>query len=119
LRSNFRSLRKSVFSFSHSPLITLTPSSIVGKGAYVSVHRGIHIPTGDVALKIINLDTPDDDVEDIQREVALLSQLRGSGNDITKYYGCYLDGPRVWIVMDFASGGSVQTLMKATKANVI
>lgn len=85
------------------------------------MHRGIHIPTGDVvALKIINLDTPDDDVEDIQREVALLSQLRGPGtNNITKYYGCYLDGPRVWIVMDFASGGSVRTLMKATKSNII
>lgn len=94
---------------------------IVGKGAYGSVHRGIHIPTGDVvALKIINLDTADDDVEDIQREVALLSQLRGPGtNNITKYYGCHLDGPRVWIVMDFASGGSVRTLMKATKANVV
>ncbi|KAF8520023.1 Pkinase-domain-containing protein [Hysterangium stoloniferum] len=94
---------------------------VVGKGAYGSVHRGIHIPTGDVvALKIINLDTADDDVADIQREVALLSQLRGPGtNNITKYYGCYLDGPRVWIVMDFASGGSVRTLMKATKGNVI
>ncbi|KAF8581957.1 kinase-like protein [Ramaria rubella] len=94
---------------------------IVGKGAYGSVHRGIRIATGEVvALKIINLDTPDDDVEDIQREVALLSQLRGPGaNNVTKYYGCYLDGPRVWIVMDFASGGSVRTLMKATKANVV
>jgi serine/threonine protein kinase len=85
------------------------------------VHRGIDILTGEVvALKIINLDTPDDDVEDIQREVALLSQLRGPGtNNITKYYGCYLDGPHVWIVMDFASGGSVRTLMKSTKANII
>ncbi|GJJ15018.1 hypothetical protein Clacol_009291 [Clathrus columnatus] len=94
---------------------------IVGKGAYGAVYRGIHIPTGDiVALKIINLDTPDDDVEDIQREVALLSQLRGPGtNNVTKYYGCYLDGPHVWIVMDYASGGSVRTLMKATKGNVI
>lgn len=85
------------------------------------MHRGIHIPTGEVvALKIINLDTPDDDVGDIQREVALLSQLSGPGtNNITKYYGCYLDGPRVWIVMDYASGGSVRTLMRATKGNII
>ncbi|KAL6305032.1 hypothetical protein BKA93DRAFT_825363 [Sparassis latifolia] len=87
----------------------------IGKGAYGSVHKGIHIPTGNVvALKIINLDTEDDDVGDIQREVALLTQLRDAPN-ITQYYGCYLDGPRVWIVMEYAQGGSVRTLMKASK----
>ncbi|KAJ3822250.1 STE/STE20/YSK protein kinase [Lentinula raphanica] len=87
----------------------------VGKGAYGSVSKGIHIPTGNVvALKIINLDTPDDDVDDIQREVALLAQLRDAPN-ITKYFGCYMDGPRVWIVMEFAQGGSVLALMKASR----
>ncbi|KAF8813599.1 Pkinase-domain-containing protein, partial [Phlegmacium glaucopus] len=87
----------------------------IGKGAYGSVHKGKHIPTGNiVALKIINLDTPDDDVGDIQREVALLTQLRDAPN-ITKYFGCYMDGPRVWIVMEFAQGGSVLSLMKASR----
>lgn len=91
----------------------------VGKGAYGSVHKGKHIPTGNVvALKIINLDTPDDDVGDIQREVALLTQLRDAPN-ITKYFGCYMDGPRVWIVMEFAQGGSVLSLMKASKDGCI
>ncbi|KAL0569807.1 kinase that interacts with cdc31p [Marasmius crinis-equi] len=86
----------------------------VGKGAYGSVSKGVHIPTGKaVALKIINLDTPDDDVEDIQREIALLTQLRDAPN-ITQYYGCYMDGPRVWIVMELAQGGSVLSLMKAS-----
>ena len=91
----------------------------VGKGAYGSVHKGVHIPTGNlVALKIINLDTADDDVADIQREVTLLTQLRDAPN-VTKYYGCYLDGPRVWIAMEFAQGGSVRTLMKASKGGVL
>ncbi|EAU91279.2 STE/STE20/YSK protein kinase [Coprinopsis cinerea okayama7 len=91
----------------------------IGKGAYGSVHKGKHIPTGNVvALKIINLDTPDDDVADIQREVALLTQLRDAPN-ITKYFGCYMDGPRVWIVMEYAQGGSVLTLMKASKDGCI
>lgn len=91
----------------------------VGKGAYGSVHRGIHIPTGNiVALKIINLDTADDDVEAIQREVALLTQLRDAPN-VTKYYGCFLDGPRVWIAMEFAQGGSVRTLMQTSKDGVL
>lgn len=91
----------------------------VGKGAYGSVHRGVELATGNVvALKIIDLDTADDDVEDIQKEVALLTHLRDAVN-ITQYYGCYLDGPRVWIVMEYASGGSVRTLMKACKDGVV
>ncbi|KAK0436529.1 hypothetical protein EV421DRAFT_1660557, partial [Armillaria borealis] len=68
----------------------------IGRGACGAVSKGIHIPTtfdfllattsvirqtvtsltgNVVALKIIDLDTADDDVGDIQREVALLSQL--------------------------------------------
>jgi serine/threonine protein kinase len=91
-----------------------------GKGAYAAVYKGVHIPTNTiVALKIIDLDTADDDTADIQREVALLSTLRAENNNITKYYGCYLDGPRVWIVMDFASGGSVRTLMKSLKGGIL
>ena len=91
----------------------------IGRGAYGSVHKGIEIASGNVvALKIINLDTEDDDVGDIQREVALLTQLRDAPN-VTKYYGCYLDGPRVWIVMEYAQGGSVRTLMKACPDGIV
>lgn len=86
----------------------------IGKGSFGSVHKGLQIATGKVvALKIIDLDKSDD-VEEIQREVALLSQLRDAPN-ITRYYGCYLDGPRVWIIMELAQGGSVYALMKASK----
>ncbi|KAH8990612.1 Pkinase-domain-containing protein [Lactarius akahatsu] len=90
----------------------------VGKGSYGSVHKGIHRATGNVvALKIIDLDADDgDDVDSIQREVALLTQLR-DGPNITKYYGCHLDGPRVWIVMEFAQGGSVYSLMQSSPNN--
>ena len=91
-----------------------------------------------VALKIINLDTADDDVDDIQKEVSLLKRLmiqggidaskeQGSGEatpgssngadwnhygvpNVIKYYGCWTEGPKVWIVMELAEGGSVRTL---------
>ncbi|KAJ7733783.1 STE/STE20/YSK protein kinase [Mycena maculata] len=86
----------------------------VGKGAYGSVHKGTDRAGNIVALKIINLDIESDDVGDIQREVALLTQLRDAPN-ITKYFGCHMDGPRVWIVMEFATGGSALSLMKASK----
>uniref|UniRef100_V5ES80 non-specific serine/threonine protein kinase n=2 Tax=Kalmanozyma brasiliensis (strain GHG001) TaxID=1365824 RepID=V5ES80_KALBG len=88
---------------------------LVGRGAYGAVYRGVHVETGAaVALKVVNLDTPDDDVSDIQREVALLSQLREAATkNVVRYWGCWLKGPELWIVMDFAEGGSVRTLMKA------
>ncbi len=75
----------------------------------------MHVESGAaVALKVVNLDTPDDDVSDIQREVTLLSQLReATQRNVVRYWGCWLKGPELWIVMDFADGGSVRTLMKA------
>ena len=51
-------------------------------------------------------------------KVALLTQLRDAPN-ITKYYGCHLDGPRLWIVMELAQGGSVRTLMKACRDGIL
>ncbi|CAO1625964.1 unnamed protein product [Parajaminaea phylloscopi] len=88
---------------------------LVGRGAYGAVYRGVHVATGSaVALKVVNLDTPDDDVSDIQKEVALLSQLReAEQKNVVRYWGCWLKGPELWIVMDFAEGGSVRTLMRA------
>ncbi|KAK8844657.1 hypothetical protein IAR55_006504 [Kwoniella newhampshirensis] len=91
---------------------------IVGKGAYGAVYRGKHISTGHVvALKIINLDTEDDDVADIQKEIALLQQLMLGGSGATpnviKYYGSLMEGPKVWIIMEYAEGGSIRTLSRA------
>ncbi|WWD22796.1 hypothetical protein CI109_107290 [Kwoniella shandongensis] len=91
---------------------------IVGKGAYGAVHRGKHISTGHVvALKIINLDTEDDDVADIQKEIALLQQLMlgssGATPNVIKYYGSMMEGPKVWIIMEYAEGGSIRTLSRA------
>ncbi|WWC85430.1 uncharacterized protein L201_000293 [Kwoniella dendrophila CBS 6074] len=104
---------------------------IIGKGAYGAVYKGQHKPTGHiVALKIINLDTEDDDVGDIQKEIALLQQLMlggsGSGSggsnnsngitpvpNVVKYYGSLMDGPKVWIIMELAEGGSIRTVSRA------
>ncbi|SCV74740.1 BQ2448_7769 [Microbotryum intermedium] len=91
-----------------------TRKELVGKGAYGGVYKGIHNATGlVVALKVIDLDTPDDDISEIQKEVALLSEMRDANkHNITLYHGCYLQGHELWIAMDFASGGSIRTLAK-------
>lgn len=87
---------------------------IIGRGSYGAVYRGLHIPTNRVvALKVIDLDTPDFDVSEIWHEVALLSQIRNAQpKNIVRYWGCWLTGPTLCIAMDYYEGGSVRTLMK-------
>ncbi|OAD09191.1 hypothetical protein MUCCIDRAFT_151782 [Mucor lusitanicus CBS 277.49] len=87
----------------------------VGKGAYGSVYKGIDTRTNKViAIKVLNLDTEEDDVDDIQREIALLSQLtHARSQNITPYYGSFLNDTKLWIIMAYAAGGSVRTIMKA------
>ncbi|KAG1219364.1 hypothetical protein G6F35_007547 [Rhizopus arrhizus] len=67
-----------------------------------------------IAIKVLNLDTEEDDVDDIQREISLLSQLtHARSQNITPYYGSLLVGTKLWIIMEYAAGGSVRTIMKA------
>lgn len=63
--------------------------------------------------QVIDLDHPDnEDIQEIQREVALLSQLRDASNhNVTRYHGCWLADTELWIAMDYASGGSIRTLV--------
>lgn len=62
---------------------------------------------------MIDLDTADDDISEIQKEVAILSEMRDAArHNITLYHGCYLNRHELWIAMDFASGGSIRTLVR-------
>lgn len=94
-----------------------TKLKLFGKGAYGSVYKGLDNKSGKVvAIKILNLDTTEDDVVDIQKEITLLSELtRSDSVNITPYHGCFLNRTKLWIIMDFAAGGSVRNLMKAGK----
>ncbi|KAJ2490153.1 kinase that interacts with cdc31p [Coemansia sp. RSA 2050] len=84
---------------------------LVGRGAYGVVYRGRDTTTGRVvAIKILNLDN-EDDFSDMQREINLLSQLRSP--HIAQYYGSFVESSRMWIIMEYASGGSIHKLMQA------
>ena len=73
--------------------------------------RSVDRRTGQsVAIKVIDVENAEDEVEDIIQEISILSELHSPY--VTQYHGSYLRGSDLWIIMEFCSGGSCADLMK-------
>ena len=59
-----------------------------------------------------DLESSDDDISEIQAEIAHLSAI--SSEHVTRYYGSFVRGYRLWIVMEYLAGGSCLDLVRAS-----
>ena len=87
----------------------------IGRGNSGDVHRAIDRMTGEmVAVKLVDLEDAEDEVEDIQREIATLVQI--NSRYVTKYLGSWMHegSTRLAIAMEYMAGGSVADLLESS-----
>ena len=85
------------------PEARFTKLEKIGKGSFGEVFKGIDIDTQEVvAIKIIDLEEAEDEIEDIQQEIMVLSQC--DSPYVTRYYGSYLKVSAVHVVLRWVSG---------------
>uniref|UniRef100_A0A915ATY1 Mitogen-activated protein kinase kinase kinase kinase n=5 Tax=Parascaris univalens TaxID=6257 RepID=A0A915ATY1_PARUN len=84
----------------------------VGSGTYGEVYKAKHIRSGELsAVKVVKLEAGDN-FSIIQQEIMMMRECRHP--NIIAYHGSYLRRDRLWIVMEYCSGGSLQDIYHMT-----
>ncbi|KAI9707739.1 MAG: hypothetical protein M1836_000701 [Candelina mexicana] len=83
----------------------------LGSGSFGVVYKAIERSSGDiVAIKHIDLESSEDDIQEIQQEISVLSTC--ASPFVTRYITSFLRGYKLWIVMEYLGGGSCLDLLK-------
>ncbi|KIP10586.1 hypothetical protein PHLGIDRAFT_18269 [Phlebiopsis gigantea 11061_1 CR5-6] len=96
---------------SNNPASQYTLLEKLGTGSFGVVYKAMHNDTKQiVAIKQIDLEDSDDDISEIQQEIANLAQC--DSEYVTRYYGSFVVAYKLWIVMEYLAGGSCLDLLK-------
>ncbi|KAG7449212.1 Pkinase-domain-containing protein [Guyanagaster necrorhizus] len=96
---------------SNNPASQYTLLEKLGTGSFGTVYKAIHNETKQiVAIKQIDLEDSDDDICEIQQEIASLAQC--DSEYVTRYYGSFVVAYKLWIIMEYLAGGSCLDLLK-------
>ncbi|KAL9612882.1 MAG: hypothetical protein Q9167_002566 [Letrouitia subvulpina] len=98
--------------FERAPFkLTSEMIAVMGGSTTSQAFRWVDKRTGQaVAIKVIDVENAEDEVEDIIQEISILSELHSPY--VTQYHGSFLRGSDLWIIMEFCSGGSCADLLK-------
>ncbi|PFH52724.1 hypothetical protein AMATHDRAFT_139029 [Amanita thiersii Skay4041] len=95
----------------NNPASQYTLLEKLGTGSFGVVYKAMHNETKQiVAIKQIDLEDSDDDISEIQQEIANLAQC--DSEYVTRYYGSFVVAYKLWIVMEYLAGGSCLDLLK-------
>ncbi|KAM7273756.1 hypothetical protein ACFE04_028420 [Oxalis oulophora] len=91
--------------------------SVIGKGANATVYKAVCelMNSSIVAIKSIDHDKSRANLDDIRRETKMMSLL--SHPNILKAHCAFTVDHRLWVVMPFMSGGSLQSIISSRFPN--
>ncbi|KAH7858038.1 hypothetical protein Vadar_019387 [Vaccinium darrowii] len=89
----------------------------IGRGVSAIVYKAICIPVSStvVAIKAIDLDKSRTDLDSVRREAKTMSLL--SHPNVLRAHCSFMVESRLWVVMPFMSGGSLQSVMGCSYPN--
>ena len=100
----------------------INPSSLysiqecVGRGNFGDVYKAYDKEKGNVvAIKVINLEHTEEDIDLLAQEIFFLSELKSPY--ITNYITTMTEDVSMWIVMEYCGGGSCSDLIKTAYTN--
>ncbi|RLV96510.1 Serine/threonine-protein kinase svkA [Spathaspora sp. JA1] len=84
----------------------------VGRGGFGIVYRGIIKHTQqEVAIKQIDLENDTSDINEIVKEIQIISECKASPQ-ITHYYTSFVRNYKLWVIMEYIDGGSIFDILK-------
>ena len=89
---------------------------LIGQGNYGRVYKVIHKKTGKIYSAKIAYIEKANEIESFKKEINILAQC--DNQYIVRYYGSYIKGHQIWIILEFCDGGSLYELIKILPRNL-